>query len=1316
MESINTANIDVPVDIINLSVFHPFTQTLPVVADNGANIDAISGVQSIRYSRYIESESRAFRVRTGSGYVWCKDYLPLKVKNGDNKILKIKMYVIWNLPYDYLIGRNTIHCMNWKLSPMHKGTHVYHHARESLDSIDTKVPLCSTYPTERSHKEAQAEEPTAFNIGKRDPILKQFILNQLKQHKEIISQNEFDIGEIPCDPFSIEFKPNIDDTPIQCTEYPHSVLHISETERQLKYLYDIGRIRPSTSPWRFPTFIVPKKNGECRIVFDYRKLNAITKRMSYPLPSIQTLIDKFHGKEYITTIDMKSGYWHIPIKEEDRAKTAFVFNGKLWEWCYLPFGPTNAPPYFQKVMADIFADMDFVMVYLDDITIVSKDAEEHKTHIAAVFKLLNKMKIKIRADKCSFAQSSVEYLGFTIDKNGSRPTSKYKSKILSVPTPNTRKQLQRFVGMTNYLHKYVPNLQLELKPFYELLKATANRKFHWPESCASKFEEIKSIINNTDLLVHPDFTKPFEVYCDASINGIGCVLAQRHDGRLRVVQFCSKLFGKTQQNWHVSEQEIFSVIYAVEKWRSYLIGNKFTVFTDHKNLEELFNRAKNFKAGKLYRWAVRLQDFEFDAKYIKGSKNVFADYLSRDGLTNKLPSFDATNSKPKTQNILSCYLRHFASTAINHCNILYPDKSSFPQSLINDDTQSPEFLILSKEPTLCVHDERSHNAIERSHNQNSKKANDKAINSNKKPHYDYYKNYLDLQPSKATSESNQVQFIPKPSHKYNTRFQKNQQQDLQHQKDLNTKLTPIPDEVSFENPKFLKIQQEIARIRRLNDKIIKRKPSNPTYNKDLFVPTSLPINDDYDILQLSNDVIKHKQLHDPQLYAIIDYLKNNNKFLLSDLPDYLYRYVLSGRYYISNAGLLMYQYKDRKCIVIPDSLRYSATRWGHDNIHNGFDRIMSRITSRFWWPGMRDTIKSVVDTCHSCQSVKGGRSALNTAFKSSAIKSVSRKAPFEMISIDICGPLPMTKSGNRYIVSIIDKFSRFCLLVPVKNIKTTTIIKAYERWISLFGPPHSVLSDNGSQFVSEMFKKYNESLDIKQKFSSPYYPESNGQVERLHRWIKERLTLISVDLGTNFVDGDDDWDQYISLIQHSYNSTPNSMTSYSPNHIIFGQDLKITLDRINNIETTPTTPMEYVRMMENNRTIINNNVQARQAKYDESRVRTLNKNRTTLIKYEIGDYVMINVEREHIGNEKKFLPKWIGPFEVIDVNDKQYIVREIGNEGNVRRVNLRLIKPYKSSPYINIINRCLFTMNKSNAKANENILQYIRNKHQYHSK
>ena len=298
---------------------------------------------------------------------------------------------------------------------------------------------------------------------------------------------------------------------------------MEEIERQLAHLVKIGLITDaSESPWRFPTFIVPKKNGEARIVFDYRKLNAITERMGYSLPSIEQLMTKFHGINYISTIDIKSGYWHIPIRKEDQPKTAFIFNGKTYEWKVMPFGPTNAPPHFQKVMDKIFKDLPFVMVYMDDITIISKTPQEHLHHIKTVFDRLAKYKIKIRPDKCAFAQKSVKYLGFDVDGTGIRITPKYKDQIQNIPIPTTLKQLQRFIGMVQYLHKFIPKLQEKLAPFHQMTEK--NEYFKWNSNLDAKFHEIKSIIMETEMVYHPDLSKPFQVFCDASAKGIGAVL------------------------------------------------------------------------------------------------------------------------------------------------------------------------------------------------------------------------------------------------------------------------------------------------------------------------------------------------------------------------------------------------------------------------------------------------------------------------------------------------------------------------------------------------------------------------------------------------------------------------------------------------------------------------------------------------------------------------------------------------------------------------------------------------------------------------
>ena len=288
---------------------------------------------------------------------------------------------------------------------------------------------------------------------------------------------------------------------------------------------------------------------------------------------------------------------------------------------------------------------------------------------------------------------------------------------------------------------------------------------------------------------------------------------------------------------------------------------------------------------------------------------------------------------------------------------------------------------------------------------------------------------------------------------------------------------------------------------------------------------------------------------------------------------------------------------------------------------------------------------------------------------------------------------------------MIDKFSRFCMLVPVKDIKTLTIVQAYQKWLNLFGAPKNLLSDNGTQFTSEIFRVFTQQTSTTQHFSTPYYPECNGQVERLHRWIKERLSLISIDAGLNFIDGDDDWDQYIGIIQHSYNSTPNTMTKYSPNKIIFGDDLNYNINPSTTTLPNSSSTIEYTKYMDNNRSIIQNKAIQHQTNYDHIRSKSFNKSRSPVHKYEVGDLILIDVSRRTTGNRSKFTPTWHGPHEIIHIifPDKVYKIREIGNESHIQEINIKFIKPYKISPYMMILNH----VNDNPHVKSHHIVKYI---------
>ena len=1262
--------------MLDLEMLHPFKKTVTVKADTGADIDAIDAEYALRhYRNEIKTDRDPFTVHTGNGDILCKDYVPMTINNNGAKF-RAKFYLVWDSPWPMIAGTPILDGLDYRLMKWGAMTTAptdsdsFYHPREVLDDTDTTNPNDVEYPRENDPTLEEQLDLDALKISDRSPSFREFINDRLKKHAKIVSRGEVDAGLLPGTEFKIKFKHDICTLePIRCPEYPHNFLHTAEIERQLRHLMRIGYISPSESPWRFPTFIVPKKNGEARIVFDYRLLNGLTEKMAYSLPSMDQLIAAFKGKTWISTIDLKSGFWHIPVRKADRKYTAFVFNSKLYEWNRMPFGTANAPPTFQKAMSEIFEDMEFVMVYIDDIAVLSTSQEEHERHLDAVFKRLEEHGIKIRPDKCTFGAETVEYLGFDVGADGLRVTDGYKGKIQNMPVPTDKAQLKRWIGMVQFINKFIPDCSIELKPFHRL----ATKRFHWNAEYQQKFDEIKEMVQSTDILHHPDMEKEFKLYCDASIDGMGAVLTQEHDGVDVPVQFSSKVFSDTQSRWHCSEQEIFSVIYHVEKFRSFLVGRHFVVYTDHKNLQSLFNKARNYRAGKLYRWAVRLQEYEFTATHVKGKDNFVADYLSRDALHEKLlPTHQQRKKRENTTNILMCYQRHLARTVLNEHHIAFQtDNNDRSFCILRQST--PVFVPNRKAP--CFDD------VESVHSSDSE---------------------LDEPDLGAKASSTENVTIEVPDHQYNTRYQKRQQRSVQHRADVSAKLKMLEDTTDDEpalDAKHLRSELE-------NEQILKKKPSKPVYNKSLLFPDATPIEEMYDIMSLSPESIEKKQRDDPTLFAIIQYLQNNNAHLVHTLSHHMYRTVLSGRYSMNGQSLVTYKYQNRECVVIPRGLRFSALNWAHDMMHHGRDKMMRRLTDQagFWWPGMRDCIAEFCTTCHECQLLnKGGRGDR----KSGQMKAFPAEAPFELVSVDIVGPLPQTKDGFRYIFTSIDKFTRFCRLIPMKDIKTTSVLKAWNEWLALFGPPAAVLSDNGAQFVSAIWDDYNTQFGVKLKRSSPYWPEGNGQIERLHRWIKQRLILISVKLGLNFVDGLDDWTTYLPLISHSYNSTPNSMTKYSPNKLIFGDDLKMILDRVNETEVSPITHSEYIRLMENQRRIIHNDANVQQRKYDVRRSKSYNKGRAKQIEYEVGDKVLVDISRRFSGNQRKFRAKWHGPFEITEIRDKQIICFEIDNIVNVKTVNINQIKPYKESPYLTVLRCCSRSQTTTSTRAMQHVIHKL---------
>ncbi len=348
-----------------------------------------------------------------------------------------------------------------------------------------------------------------------------------------------------------------------------------------------GRIRPSKSPFASPFFFVKKKDGTLRPVQDYQKLNEMTIKNCYPLPLISELIDKLHGAKYFTKFDIHWGYNNVRIRKGDEEKAAFRTNRGLYKPTVMFFGLTNSPATFQWMMNDIFRDLiaeGKVTIYLDDILIFTKAKVEHRRITKQVLQRLRENKLFLKAEKCEFEVLETEYLGVIISENSVRMDPVKIAGIAEWPMPTKKRELQSFLGFTNFYRKFIKNYSKVIKVLTAL---TGLAPWKWGPEQDRAFIELKKRMAEDIILAIPNETDPFMVEANTSEGAIGAVLSQKQNGKWRPVAFMSKSLSATKRNYEIYDKELLAIMLALEEWRHYLMGAAvdIEIWTDHQNLQ-----------------------------------------------------------------------------------------------------------------------------------------------------------------------------------------------------------------------------------------------------------------------------------------------------------------------------------------------------------------------------------------------------------------------------------------------------------------------------------------------------------------------------------------------------------------------------------------------------------------------------------------------------------------------------------------------------------------------------------------------------------
>lgn len=397
---------------------------------------------------------------------------------------------------------------------------------------------------------------------------------------------------------------------------------------ELDKMLELGIVEPSHSDWSSPILLVDKPDGSKRFCVDFRKVNAVSKKDAYPLPHVTSILDRLRDARYLSSLDIKSAYWQIPLDASSKEKTAFTIPGRgLFHFVTMPFGLCNAPATWQRFVDNVLGPElePNVFIYLDDIIVVTSSFQKHIEILSEIFKRLREANLTLNKEKCKFCRPELRYLGYVVSEQGLRVDPEKVQAIVDLPIPRSQKEVRQFSGTASWYRRFIPNFATRMYPLTCLLKK--KKSFVWTEEAQEAFNDIKSCLVAAPILSCPDFTKPFVISCDASGVGLGAVLSQHNEIGEVVVAYGSRALTSQEQKYSATERECLAVIWAIERFRPYVEGTKFTVITDHYSLLWL-NNLKD-PQGRLARWALRLQPYDFQLIHRKGKDNVVPDLLSR---------------------------------------------------------------------------------------------------------------------------------------------------------------------------------------------------------------------------------------------------------------------------------------------------------------------------------------------------------------------------------------------------------------------------------------------------------------------------------------------------------------------------------------------------------------------------------------------------------------------------------------------------------------------------------------------------------------
>ena len=602
--------------------------SLEALLDTGATISVIRRKEALNLGIHIKRDSGEIKGLSGMKTVVGSCNIKLKREDRNHEDL-VKCLVVEDMDETMIFGIDDIHRLNLI---------TFITAKKKKKRKKKTVPRTDVIMEAKMMSDDQREDLSndlrvlSKDIQCEDLKIRKEYIKVLEENKEVFSNidrnTNIDIEH------AIELVEN--NKISACPKYRRTPEEHEIIKEEVQKFLAKGIIEESESKYVSPVVLVKKKDGGLRFCIDFRRINNITIPYEYPIPKIDETLDQLQGAKIFSIMDVESAYNQVNVKEVDRYKTAFYTREGIYQWRKMPFGLINAPFTFQRIMNKYFSDYiyKFVMIYLDDILIYSKDHKSHVGHLEIILKIIKKIGFKLNKKKCKLVQNRVEFLGFEIINGKVTIPLQQKMKTMDWKTPKTKKDVRAFCGFSSFFSKFIINYADKMLGLYDTLRGKKNSNFKMTDKALEDFTKMKIEIRNASDLRLPEFAKRFYLDTDASNLAIGAVLSQKDENEdLKPVICISRKLHAAEINYTVTEKECLAVVWAVKKLRIYLT-REFTIRTDHQALKWLLNLKET--TGRLMRWILILQEYKYEILYLPGKENVMADALSRIVLTANL--------------------------------------------------------------------------------------------------------------------------------------------------------------------------------------------------------------------------------------------------------------------------------------------------------------------------------------------------------------------------------------------------------------------------------------------------------------------------------------------------------------------------------------------------------------------------------------------------------------------------------------------------------------------------------------------------------